>query len=846
MITDQKFDVLCLTETWIRPNEYVALNEATPAGYNYIHNPRLSGRGGGVCILFQSTLVSNQKHYENFTSFELLYTSIINPVTKKNAFSLINIYRPPGPYLEFLKEFSDFVTDLAVSNDKVIIVGDFNIRFEKLDDPLKKAFTSILDSVGIIQNITGPTHYCNHTLDLVLTLGVSIDNPNIRSQTSAISDHYLISFKLHLSHNIRTSPSYSVKRSITPFTAQQFTDKLPDLSTLMYSPVDPVELDKLTEGLENTFRSTLDVVAPLKHKIERQKKLAPWYNDQTRTLKQLVRNLERKYRSTKLEVFHSAWKDSLVKYRKELNKARSAYLASQIEINKNNPRVLFSVISKLTKNQAGTEPQIPAIYTSNDFMDFFNSKIENIRDKIKQINITSSLSSGLADLEQNSVTEVRLEVFNPLPQLELEKIISSSNSTTCTLDAVPTKLLKQVLPDIIKPLLMIVNSSLTLGHVPKAFKTAVIKPLIKKPNLDPSVLSNYRPISNLPFISKILEKAVAQQLCSYLQRNQIYEKFQSGFRPYHSTETALVRITNDLLIAADQGCVSLLVLLDLSAAFDTIDHTILLERLENMVGVTGTALAWFKSYLTDRYQFVRINDMSSSYTKVRYGIPQGSILGPLLFTLYMLPLGKVIRKHNVNFHCYADDTQLFISAQPDDRVRLKKIEDCVEDVKSWMSHNFLLLNSDKTEVLLLGPKAARNKLSDLMLNLADFSATPGSAAKNLGVIIDSDLAFDKHISNVTRTAFLHLRNIAKLRNALSLHDAEKLVHAFITSRLDYCNALLSGCSGSNLNKLQLVQNAAARVLTKTRKFDHISPVLSALHWLPVKFRIDYKILLLTY
>ncbi|XP_049328030.1 uncharacterized protein LOC125787624 [Astyanax mexicanus] len=452
MITDQKFDVLCLTETWIRPNEYVALNEATPAGYNYIHNPRLSGRGGGVCIFFQSTLVSNQKHYENFTSFELLYTSIINPVTKRNAFSLINIYRPPGPYLEFLKEFSDFVTDLAVSNDKVIIVGDFNIHFEKLDDPLKKAFTSILDSVGIIQNITGPTHYCNHTLDLVLTLGVSIDNPNIRSQTSAISDHYLISFKLHLSHNIRTSPSYSVKRSITPFTAQQFTDKLPDLSTLMYSPIDPVELDKLTEGLENTFRSTLDVVAPLKHKIDRQKKLAPWYNDQTRTLKQLVRNLERKYRSTKLEVFHSAWKDSLVKYRKELNKARSAYLASQIEINKNNPRVLFSVISKLTKNQAGTEPQIPAIHTSNDFMDFFNSKIENIRDKIKQINITSSLSSGVADLEQNPVTKFRLEVFNPLPQLELEKMISSSNSTTCTVDAVPTKLLKQVLPDIIKPL----------------------------------------------------------------------------------------------------------------------------------------------------------------------------------------------------------------------------------------------------------------------------------------------------------------------------------------------------------------------------------------------------------
>ncbi|KAI2657273.1 RNA-directed DNA polymerase from mobile element jockey [Labeo rohita] len=528
------------------------------------------------------------------------------------------------------------------------------------------------------------------------------------------------------------------------------------------------------------------------------------------------------------------------RYRQALKAARAEHFRELIENNQNNPRFLFSTVARLTNNQTPPDLNIPLQFNSNDFMNFFTDKIDNIRNAITNVDYTAS------NMSTSFVTpKEKLQYFTAIGQEELNKLITVSKPTTCLLDPVPTKLLKELLPVAEEPLLNIINSSLSLGHVPKPFKLAVIKPLIKKPQLDPSELANYRPISNLPFMSKILEKVISVQLCSFLQKNDICEEFQSGFRPHHSTETALVKITNDLLLASDQGCISLLVLLDHSAAFDTIDHDILIDRLQNYAGIQGQALKWFRSYLSDRYHFVYLNGESSQLSPVKYGVPQGSVLGPLLFSIYMLPLGNIIRKHGISFHCYADDTQLYISTRPDETSELSKLTECVKNVKDWMTNNFLLLNSDKTEILLIGPKNNTQNLLTYNLQLDGCTVT-STTVKSLGVILDSNLSFENHISHVTKTAFFHLRNIAKLQNMLPVSDAEKLVHAFMTSRLDYCNALLGGCSASSINKLQIVQNAAARVLTRSRKYDHITPILKSLHWLPIRFRISYKIALLTY
>ena len=188
-----------------------------------------------------------------------------------------------------------------------------------------------------------------------------------------------------------------------------------------------------------------------------------------------------------------------------------------------------------------------------------------------------------------------LNSFASIDLIEFNTIVNSSKSSTCLLDPIPTKLLKELLPVIGTLLLNIVNASLICGHIPQTLKLAVIKPLIKKPNLDVNVLSNYRPISNLPFLSKILEKAISKQLRSFLHPNQ----------------PELVKVLNDLLLASDSGYISVLMLLDLSAVFDTVDHLILLDLLENLVGIRGQALSWFRSYLSDQYQFVNFNNLNS-------------------------------------------------------------------------------------------------------------------------------------------------------------------------------------------------------------------------------------------
>ena len=347
-------------------------------------------------------------------------------------------------------------------------------------------------------------------------------------------------------------------------------------------------------------------------------------------------------------------------------------------------------------------------------------------------------------------------------------------------------------------------------------------------------------------VAKILEKVVAEQLEKHLELNNLHDIYQSAYRRKHSTETALLKVQTDILEALDKKEHVLLLMTDLSAAFDTVDHNILINRLEYSIGLEGTVLAWFRSYLHQRKQQVQIGNAISSERTLTCGIPQGSIMGPILYCLYTRATGRIFDKYGLSYHSYADDSQAYtvVEAGTDWQDVSDRISNCMEELRSWMSHNKLKLNDEKFEYQLFHSRMAPIVREDFQLSIRNSTYSPSQAVRNLGVILDESLTMEKQIQATAKVCRYQLRSIGKIRRCLDTDSCRTLVNALVTSRIDYANSLLYGVPQTQLRKLQLVQNSAARLIMQKRPDEHITPVLYELHWLPVSNRVRFKILVL--
>jgi len=360
------------------------------------------------------------------------------------------------------------------------------------------------------------------------------------------------------------------------------------------------------------------------------------------------------------------------------------------------------------------------------------------------------------------------------------------------------------------------------------YKHALISPLLKKEGLDADSLGNYQLISKLQAISKIVERVDMSSLAAHVRSSPNYSRFQSAYRRGHSTETAILRMLNDVYCATDNKYRTTVLQLDLSSVFDTLDTSTLLRRLRFTYGLTGPAPTRVSSYLVCHSQSIRVGQKQSLSIICEYGVPQRSVLEPLLFTLYISRLAKVISSFVVNHAKFADDMQLYIALKDDNSIKALRIR----AVKHWFDLHGLSMNPYKTEAIVIGT-STRKRMGGLFntVDLGCVSVSPASNVRSLGVMIDDTLSFNEHVDIVCKSCNFHIRALRHIRRHISEDTAKTIACSMVKGRLDYCNSLSHRTSSSNINKLQRVQNYVACIINRRwLSTTYITPVL---HWLPV-------------
>lgn len=810
------FDAFGTCETFIK--QHTPKSVFHIEGYQFFSKNRDVASKGGVGLYVKNTLKAKRINLPSEPNQPEVCFIEITVGTSKIAIG--EVYKSPLiPYGVFgqLHETLAFLTSRYTHT---IIMGDFNIDHLKLNTPALNFLNSnVVEPFALTQVIEEPTRITENTsslIDLVLTGAPENIKTTGVVDVPGISDHSLVYFSYALKKP-KYKPKMITRRDLKSFKEEAFVNEVAEtVWDDVYTAADTNEKSQL---FEREFSNVLDKHAPFKtFRVTRPP--SPWL---TQEIKQQMDNRDRYKNKFNQQKQQKANKQQLSEtyniYQGLRNKVTHMIRASKIKMFNDkintkikNPKAFHAALKEQSivdnKRINSSHPPFDPTKLNKCFLANNNAKIDD-----------SKIDKEVQEILKNSLPPSFK--FREVTEGEITKVIKSIKTNACGVDKISAYFLKLGIAHIVKPLTNIVNSSFKDKIFPSRWKMALVKPL-PKINI-PIEPSDFRPISLLPAISKIMEKIAAKQMVDYLKRKNLLDTHQSAYKHNHSTLTALLNITDDIYDALENTEITLLILLDYSKAFDCANHKLILAKLQKC-GFHTDSLGWLNSYLSKRSQQVVAEDQSSPWEDMLNGVPQGSILGPLLFTILISDIKNII-KHG-KYHLYADDTQLYYRCKVSEiSDTIKMINKDLDRVSNFSMRNCLKLNNGKSNYIIIGSRQNLTKLSEHPVPPVMIGNNPIERkihVKNLGVIFDETLSWDKHINKCIGKAYGKFKQAFRFKKFLSQKAKLNISETYILSQFNYCDALFLNSSKILKNKIQKVQNSCLRFALDLRKYEHIT------------------------
>lgn len=816
MIDDFRFDLIGITESWLNPE--IPSNVFDLPSYSLHRCDRaieLGKKGGGVALFVKSEIKFTRIYLLNVDN-RIEYISGIANLRGLKLLVCVAYRSPNVLYSALSSLIHALFIDESPRVDTVILLGDLNINLLDQKRADVKYFEKILQSIGLAQIIKEPTRITESTSSLIDVIIVDktqsfevglVDTSNILNHSGrCITDHKLIFCDVPFDKP-KPKAKFISYRNFRDFDIKKFVNIASAI------PWDEVtvhhNVNDITNILTTNIIHVFDECAPMVRKRITRKK-APWRDLNVQYLTKKKNKLKNDYLTFKTHISRNAY----CRARNDLNVAiRSAkrnYFTEWLDTR--TPKKFWATLKacgvvssqEVKGNSIGSEDLNKYFSSMGCGMEVSTEKLKYFRNN-KCGGICSSFSFSLVSARR------------------VEEVMNRITSTAVGVDGISIKMVRGLSPYCINAITHLINVSLRTGTFPTSWKQGVVIPLPKTHN--PASTSQFRPISILPVISKILEKIVSEQLVMFLESEGLLPESQSGFRRDFSTCSALLNVVDEMLSAKDRGLESLMTALDFSQAFDSVNFELLLAKL-SFYNLDETSVRWFSSYLSGRTQRTKVNGHLSSALPRSVGVPQGSCLGPILFLIYTADLKDQLRYCSLN--SYADDSQLLLSFRPSESAEaVQHINNDLESIKRWSDDHGLRLNPDKCSVLLVNGSTVKSQLSNGSVDNCIFvdgkRLTTCNSLKVLGVTFDSPLDFSYHVQSICKRVIVKLKLLSKLCTVLPVSSKLEIIRATIFPTINYALPTFACClTQENVTVLTRLQNRALRFVYGLKKFDHIS------------------------